>query len=137
MPGKNHTIAETLKRNPVFWLIIRQVTEVIEDEALEGMFKVAEADKDYQEIVTTIHSGSYEGKNIKNLHKSHPAWQYCSQWDLHGHQRHIFDIPWAASGTRSSATGVTGQSPHTTYQYLKNAHGCTPGIFFAWHDKCG
>lgn len=49
------------------------MTEVIEDEALEEMSKVAAADKDYQEVVTTIHSGSYERKKMKNLHKSHPA----------------------------------------------------------------
>ena len=45
IPGKNHTIADTLSRNPVFAaldhkdIIIRQVTEVIEDKAQEGMSK--------------------------------------------------------------------------------------------------
>jgi hypothetical protein len=86
--GKNHTIADTLSRNPVFAapdhkdIIIRQVTEVIEDEALEEMSKIAAADKDYQEVVTTIRGRLYDGKKIKNIHKSHPANQYRSQWDF-------------------------------------------------------
>ena len=86
IPGKNHTIADNLSRSPVFVapdhkdIIIRQVTEGIEDKALEGMTKIAEADGDYQEVVTTIHKGTYDGKKFKNLHKSHPANQYHSQW---------------------------------------------------------
>jgi hypothetical protein len=45
IPGKNHTIADTLSRSPVFAapdhkdIIIRQVTEDIEDAALEEMVK--------------------------------------------------------------------------------------------------
>ena len=75
---KPHNCRHPLEK-PSVWapdhkdIIIRQVTEVIEDEALEEMSKVAAADKDYQKVVTTIHSGSYERKKIKNLHKSHPA----------------------------------------------------------------
>ena len=45
------------------------------------MSDIAEADKDYQEVVTAVRSGLYDGKKIKNLHKSHPALQYRSQWD--------------------------------------------------------
>ena len=87
VPGKNHVIAETLSRNPVFAapdhkdIIIRRVAEVIEDEALAEISDIAEADKDYQEVVTTVHTALYDGKKIKNLHKSHPALQYQSQWD--------------------------------------------------------
>ncbi len=57
IPGKNHTIADTLSRSPVFAapdIIIQQVTEDIEDAALEEMSKIAAADKDYQEVVTTV-----------------------------------------------------------------------------------
>ena len=52
IPGKNHTIADTLSRNLVFAapdhkdIIIQQVTEDIEDAALEEMSKIAAADKD-------------------------------------------------------------------------------------------
>jgi hypothetical protein len=52
IPGKNHTIADTLSRSPVFAapdhkdIIIQQVTEDIEDAALEEMSKIAAADKD-------------------------------------------------------------------------------------------
>jgi hypothetical protein len=73
------TIADTFLRNPVFAppdhkdIIIRQVTEVIEDEALERTSEIAAADRDYQEVVATIRSGTYDGNKIKNLHKSHPA----------------------------------------------------------------
>ena len=87
IPGKNHTIADTLSRNPVFAapdhkdIIIRQVTEVMEDAALEEMSKIAAADTDYQEVVATIRGRQYDGKKIRNLHKSHPAQQYRSQWD--------------------------------------------------------
>ena len=87
IPGKNHTIADTLSRNPVFAapdhkdIIIRQVTEAIEDAALEEMSNIAEADKDYQEVVTTVRSRQYDGKKIRKLHKAHPAHQYRSQWD--------------------------------------------------------
>ena len=48
VPGKNHTIADTLSRNPVFAapdhkdIIIWQVTK--EDEALAELSNVAEAD---------------------------------------------------------------------------------------------
>ena len=84
IPGKNHTIADTLSRSPVFAapdhkdIIIRQVTE---DAALEEMSKIAAADKDYQEVVTTVRRRQYDEKKIRNLHKSHPANQYRSQWD--------------------------------------------------------
>ena len=87
VPGKNHVIADTLSRNPVFAapdhkdIIIRRVAEVIKDEALAEMSDVAEADKDYQEVVTAFRSGLYDGKNFKNLHKSHPALRYRSHWD--------------------------------------------------------
>ena len=45
------------------------------------MSNIAAADKDYQEIVATVNSRQYDRKKIKNLHKSHPAQQYRSQWD--------------------------------------------------------
>ena len=45
------------------------------------MSKIAAADKDYQEVVTTVRGRQYDGKKIRNLHKSHPAHQYRSQWD--------------------------------------------------------
>jgi hypothetical protein len=87
VPGKNHHIADSLSRNPVFAapdhkdIIIRQVTEVIMDEALAEMSDVARADRDYQEVVTAVRSGLYDGKKIKNLRRSHPALQYRGQWD--------------------------------------------------------
>ena len=87
VPGKNHTIAGTLSRNLVFAapdhkdIIIRQVTEVIKDEALAEMSNIAKADNDYQEVVTAVRSGLYDGNKIKNLRRSHPALQYRSQWD--------------------------------------------------------
>ena len=31
--------------------------------------------------MTTILSGKYDGKKIRNLHKSHPSHQYRSYWD--------------------------------------------------------
>ena len=86
VPGKNHHIADSLSRNPVFAapdhkdIIIRQVTEVIIDEALAEMSDVAKADKDYQEVVTAVRSGLYDGKRIKNLPRSHPSLQYCAQY---------------------------------------------------------
>ena len=58
-------------RSPVFAalghkdIIICHVTEGIEDEALEGIAKIAEAEGDYQEVVTTIRKGTYDGKKIK------------------------------------------------------------------------
>ena len=73
-------------RSPVFAalghkdIIIRHVTEGIEDEALEGIAKIVEAEGDYQEVVTTIRKETYDGKKIKNLPKSHPANQYRSRW---------------------------------------------------------
>jgi hypothetical protein len=87
VPGKNHHIANSLSRNPVFAapdhkdIIIHQGTEVIMDEALAEMSDVARADKDYQEVVTAVRSGLYDGKKIKNLRRSHPALQYRGQWD--------------------------------------------------------
>jgi hypothetical protein len=87
IPGKNHHIADSLSRHPVFVapdhkdIIIRQVTEAIMDEALAEMSEVAKADKDYQKVVTAVCSGLYDGKRIKNLPRSHPALQYCGQWD--------------------------------------------------------
>ena len=53
----------------------------MEDAALEEMSNIAAADKDYQEVVATIRGRQYDGKKIRNLHKSHPANQYRSQWD--------------------------------------------------------
>jgi hypothetical protein len=87
VPGKNHHIADSLSRNPVFAapdhkdIIIRQVTEVIMDEALAEMSEVAKEDKDYQEVVTAVRSSLYDGKRIKNLRRSHPVLQYRGQWD--------------------------------------------------------
>ena len=87
IPGKNHGSADTLSRNPLFdppeykEIIIRQVTEEIEDKALVDMSKIATADKTYQAVVDIIRSGTHDGKKIKNLRKSHPAQQHRSQWD--------------------------------------------------------
>ena len=64
IPGKNHHIADCLSRNSVFAaqdrkdIIIQQVTEVIMDEALGELSKVAKGDKDYQEVVTAVCSGT-------------------------------------------------------------------------------
>ena len=54
---------------------------MIMDEALAEMPDVARADKNYQEVVTAVRSGLYDGKRIKNLPRSHPALQYRGQWD--------------------------------------------------------
>ena len=62
IPGKSHMIVDALLEKPI---IIRHVTEGIEDEALEGIAIIAEAEGDYQEVVTTIRKVTYEGKKIK------------------------------------------------------------------------
>ena len=87
IPGKNHTIADTLSRNPVFAaldhkdIIIRQVTEVIEDKAQEGMSKIATADKEYQEVVTTNATGPMTGKRLKTYTNHIPHINNAVQWD--------------------------------------------------------
>ena len=50
------------------------------DENLAEMYEVAKADKDYQEVVTVVRSGLYDGKKIKNLRRLHPVLQYRGQW---------------------------------------------------------
>ena len=88
IPGKNHHIADCLSRNPVFAapdhqdIIIRRVTEVLMDETLTELSKVAIADKDYQEVIDVVRGGLYDGKKILNLRRDHPALQYRSQWDF-------------------------------------------------------
>jgi hypothetical protein len=141
IPGKNHHIADSLSRNPVFAapdhkdIIIRQVTEVIMDESLAEMSDMAKADKDYQEVVTAVRSGLYDSKKIKNLRRSHPALQYRGQWDymavedvfLTFHGRLV--VPEAARAQVLSTlhiqhTGVT-----------KKANGCQAVTLLAGHDK--
>jgi hypothetical protein len=85
--GKNHVIADALSRAPVFAaedhkdIIIRKVTEEVVDEALVELSNVAKADKDYQEVMSALRSGRYNGAKVKSLHKSHPAQRYRAQWD--------------------------------------------------------
>ena len=75
IPGKNHHIADCLSRNPVFAapdhkdIIIRRVTEVIMDETLAELSKVAIVDRDYHEVVDVLRSGLYDGKKILNLRR--------------------------------------------------------------------
>ena len=92
-PGKKHAIADALSRNPVFAapnhkdIIVCKISEDIKDMALAELSKIASEDKDYREVVTTVLSGQYDGKLLRNLHKHHPAHQYSAQWDslaVHG-----------------------------------------------------
>ena len=82
IPGKNHSIADALSRNPVFAapkhkdIIVSKISVDIEDLALAELSRIASEDKDYQEVVNTVLSRKYDGKLIKNLHKNHPAHQY-------------------------------------------------------------
>ena len=77
VPGKNHFIADTLSRNPVFAapddkdIIIQRVAEVIEDEALAEMSDIAEADKDYQEVVTAVDCTMARKSKISTDHILH------------------------------------------------------------------
>ena len=93
VPGKNHTIADALSRNPVFAapnhkdIIVCKIDEDIEDIALAELSNIASKDSKYQEVVTTVLDGKYDGKKLKSLHKDHPAHQYSAQWDslaVHG-----------------------------------------------------
>ena len=93
IPGKNHAIADALSRNPVFAapnhkdIIVCKISKDIEDMALAELSKIASKDKDYQEIVTTVLRGKYDGTKLRTLHKDHPAHQYIAQWDslaVHG-----------------------------------------------------
>ena len=79
IPGKNHATADALTRSSLFAAPDRK--EDIEDAAMAEISQIAAEDKDYQEVVTTLRSGPYNAKKIKNLHKSHPAQQYHSWWD--------------------------------------------------------
>ena len=93
IPGKNHSIADALSRNPVFAapkhkdIIVSKISIDIEDLALEELSRIASEDKDYQEVVKTVLSREYDGKLIRNLNKHHPAHQYSAQWEaisVHG-----------------------------------------------------
>jgi hypothetical protein len=76
-PGKKHAIADALSRNPVFAapnhkdIIVCKISKDIKDMALAELSKIASEDKDYREVVTTVLSGQYDGKLLRNLHKHH------------------------------------------------------------------
>ena len=86
IPGKIHEIAEALSRNPVFAapnhkdIIVCKIYEDIEDMALTELSKVASEDNNYQEVVNIVLSGKYDSKELRKLHKDHPAHQYSAQW---------------------------------------------------------
>ena len=82
IPGKIHEIAEALSRNPVFAapnhkdIIVCKIYEDIEDMALAELSKVASEDNNYQEVVNIVLSRKYDSKELRKLHKDHPAHQY-------------------------------------------------------------
>ena len=48
--------------------------------ALTELSKVASEDNNYQEVVNIVLSGKYDSKELRKLHKDHPAHQYSAQW---------------------------------------------------------
>ena len=119
-----------ISRSPVFAardhtdIIVRQVMEDIGDVALAQMLKIATEDKNYQEVVTTILSGKYDGKKIKKTEQILPRSTMPHLLGLPQGQRDIPYILQMDGCPKGGSSWGAVQPTHPTHRDVEDTNVC-------------